>query len=104
VRRGVAYLRRAQRPGGGFSQTGSGPANSQSTAFAVMGLIAAEVDPSGLRQDGRSPLNYLAARQAADGHYRYSADSDQTPVWVTGQVLIALSRETLPVSPARRRG
>ena len=32
---------------------------------------------------GRSPLDYLASLQAADGHYRYSRSSDQTPVWVT---------------------
>lgn len=104
ARRGVAFLREAQRPGGGFGQRPGDSPNSQSTAFAVMGLIAAEVDPGGLRKGERSPLSYLAARQAGDGHYRYSADSDQAPVWVTGQVLIALSREALPVSPARRRG
>jgi energy-coupling factor transport system substrate-specific component len=99
ARRGVAFLRDAQRPGGGFGQRRSDSPNSQSTAFAVMGLIAAEVDPGSVRSGGRSPLSYLGARQAGDGHYRYSAESDQTPVWVTGQVLIALSRETLPVSP-----
>jgi energy-coupling factor transport system substrate-specific component len=103
ARRGVAYLREAQRPGGGFGQRAGDPPNSQSTSFAVSGLIAAEVDPAGVRQGGRSPFAYLAARQARDGHYRYSADTDQTPVWVTGQVLIAVSRETLPVSPPRQR-
>jgi hypothetical protein len=68
-----------------------------------MGLVAAEVDPAGVREGGHSPLAYLASRQQRDGHYRYSADSDQTPVWVTSQVLIALGRDTLPLSPPRRR-
>ena len=36
------------------------------------------------------------ARQAGDGHYRYSASSDQTPVWVTGQALLAVRAQGVP--------
>ncbi len=50
----------------------------------------------------RAPLEYLAARQDADGHYRYSASSDQTPVWVTGQVLAATAGDSFPVPPVPR--
>ena len=86
IRRGAAYLRSVQRPGGGFPLAG-GVVNAQSTAYAVQGLVAAGVSPSSVREGGRSPLDYLASVQARDGHYRYSASSDQTPVWVTGQAL-----------------
>jgi hypothetical protein len=60
-------------------------------------LIAADVNPANLRAHGRSPLDYLARLKAADGHYRYSATSDQTPVWVTGQTLMAAKGQALPL-------
>jgi prenyltransferase/squalene oxidase-like repeat protein len=101
-RGGVGFLRTAQRPGGGFALTG-GPVNSQSTAWAVQGLVSAGVSPASLRSGGRSPLDYLASVQARDGHYRYSASSDQSPVWVTGQALLAVSRAAFPISPVPRQ-
>ena len=102
VRRGVAYLRRAQGRDGGFALAGSSASNSQSTAWAVQGLIAAGRNPASVRQHGHSPLDYLAARQAGDGHYRYSSSSDQTPVWVTGQALLAVNRKAFPISTVLR--
>ncbi len=98
---GVSYLRAAQRPGGGFPLNG-GAVNAQSTAYAVQGLIAAGVSPSSVRKGGRSPLAYLASIQAPDGHYRYSSSSDQTPVWVTSQALMAVNGAAFPLSPAPR--
>ena len=102
IRRGISYLRRAQRPGGGFPLNG-GVINAQSTAYAVQGLVAAGVAPSAVRRGGRSPLDYLGSVQAADGHYRYSASSDQTPVWVTAQALLAANGAAFPLSPVPRR-
>jgi hypothetical protein len=102
VRRGISYLRGAQRPGGGFPLNG-GAVNAQSTAYAVQGLLAAGVPPASLRRDGRSPLEYLASVQAGDGHYRYSAASDQTPVWVTAQALLALNGAAFPLRPVSRQ-
>jgi hypothetical protein len=101
IRPGVRYLRNAQRSGGGFALA-SGAVNSQSTAWAVQGLIAARVSPSSVRTGGGSPLSYLAATQARDGHYRYSQSSDQTPVWVTGQALAAVSGKAFPLAPVPR--
>lgn len=103
ARRGLAYLRSVQRPSGGFALGGTGAVNSQSTAWAVQGMLAVGADAGKAWPDGRSALDYLAARQAADGHYRYSASSDQTPVWVTGQVLAAVAGKAFPVSPPPRR-
>ncbi|MGH2981228.1 MAG: hypothetical protein ACRDKV_04185 [Solirubrobacterales bacterium] len=102
ARRGVLFLRRAQRPGGGWALTPSGAPNSQSTAWAIQGLLAAGVDPSTVREGGRSGLIYLAARRAGDGHYRYSSSSDQTPVWVTGQVLAAVKLKSFPLASVPR--
>jgi prenyltransferase/squalene oxidase-like repeat protein len=102
MRGGVSYLRSVQRSGGGFALS-SGPVNAQSTAWAVQGLVAAGASPSGLRKGGRSPFDYLSAVQGGDGHYRYSSSSDQTPVWVTGQALMAVNRAAFPLSPVPRK-
>ncbi len=102
VQRGVSYLRGVQRRGGGFALS-SGPVNSQSTSWAAQGLLAAGVSPASVRSGG-TPLSYLAATQSPDGHYRYSATSDQTPVWVTGQALMAVSGAAFPLSPVARAG
>ena len=52
--------------------------------------------------EAASAPDYLSAQQASDGHYRYSGSSDQTPIWVTGQVLVAASGDSLPVPVAAR--
>ena len=86
------------------SRCSGGGANAQSTAWAVQGLLAAGVSPAKVRKGGRTPFDYLASLQAADGHYRYSRSSDQTPVWVTAQALQAVERAAVPASPRSRGG
>jgi energy-coupling factor transport system substrate-specific component len=99
---GLSYLRKHQRADGGFALGAARGVNSQSTAWAVQGMIAVGADPATISSSGSSALDYLAARQADDGHYRYSESSDQTPVWVTGQVLVAVAGDALPISPPPR--
>ena len=103
ARRGLAYLRKAQRSDGGFPLGGSGAVNAQSTAWAAQGMIAMGTDPAKVVKDGKSALDYLSTQQDADGHYRYSASSDQSPVWVTGQALAATAGQSFPVTPAPRQ-
>lgn len=100
---GVRYLRATQQPGGGFALAGGGSVNAQSTAWAVQGLLAAGSSPRSLRRGGRNPLDYLASVQSADGHYRYSAATDQTPVWVTSQALQAVSAQPFPLPVSTRQ-
>jgi energy-coupling factor transport system substrate-specific component len=100
---GLSYLRQAQRPGGGFPLGGNGSVNTQSTAWAIQGILAAGGDPSSFRRGGKGAPEYLAAQQQSDGHYRYSKDSDQTPIWVTGQVLVAAAGDYYPVPPPARQ-
>ncbi len=102
VRRGLSYLRDAQRPGGGFPLGGNGIVNTQSTAWAIQGIVAAGGDPGSFRRGGKSALDYLAAQQQPDGHYRYSKSSDQTPIWVTSQVIVAAAEKSLPLQPPAR--
>jgi energy-coupling factor transport system substrate-specific component len=100
--RGLSYLRKAQRASGGFPLGGSGGVNSQSTAWAVQGILAVGAKADSVRTDGNSPYDYLAARQTSDGHYRYSSSSDQTPIWATAQVLVAVAGKSFPLTPTRR--
>ncbi len=101
--RAVGYIRGQQDRDGGFTgQPGAG-SNAQSTAFAVQGLLAAGVDPSSVHRDGSpSPLDYLRSLTAADGHVRYARSLDQTPTWVTAEVLMALEGKPLPVAAVPR--
>jgi energy-coupling factor transport system substrate-specific component len=98
-RHAVAYLRRQQDRDGGFPQESGGGSNAQSTAWAVQGLDAVRVSPSSLHRGGPSPLAYLHSLVRSNGAIRYSRESDQTPVWVTGEVLMALQGKPLPVAP-----
>jgi energy-coupling factor transport system substrate-specific component len=102
AQRAVGYLRQVQQPGGGYRLGGNGSLNTQSTAWAVEGLLAAGADPAQFKRGGKSAYEYLEDNQAGDGHYRYSSKSDQTPVWVTGQVLVAASEKYLPLEAAPR--
>lgn len=99
---GLTYLRRHQRPNGGFVTGGNGAVNAQSTAWAVQGMLAVGADPATIREGGSSALDYLAARLADDGHYAYSAESDQTPIWVTGQALAAVAGDSFPIAAVAR--
>ena len=96
---GVAWLRRAQRGGGGYALATNGVVNAQSTAWAVQGLVAAGGGGEAIRR----ALDHLARLRASDGHYRYSRSSDQTPVWVTAQALVAVERRPFPLAAVARR-
>ena len=101
--RAVAYLRRQQDRDGGFPSEPGGESNAQSTAWAVQGLLAAGVSPRSLHRGGAvSPIQFLRSLTAGDGHVRYARNSDQTPVWVTGQALMALEGKPLPLAPVAR--
>jgi energy-coupling factor transport system substrate-specific component len=99
---GLVYLEKAQLKGGGFPLGGNGAINTQSTAWAIQGILAAGGDPASFRRGGASAPEYLAKHQAGDGHYRYSNGSDQTPVWVTGEVLVAAAEDHYPIPPPAR--
>jgi hypothetical protein len=91
IRRGLAFLRRFQNADGGFALTRGRGSDSQSTAWAIQAFLAAGKEP------GRKAFAFLARMQRQDGSYRYSARYAITPVWVTAQVLPALSRKPFPL-------
>jgi energy-coupling factor transport system substrate-specific component len=102
--RAVAYIRGQQDRDGGFPSMPGAGSNAQSTAFAVQGLLAAGVDPGVLHRRGApSPVDYLRSLIAADGHVRYSRSADETPVWATGEAMMALDGRALPIAAVARR-
>jgi energy-coupling factor transport system substrate-specific component len=103
--RAVAYLIAHQNQDGGYPLEPGSDSNAQSTAFAVQALVAAGRNPAAVTRGGsRSPLGYLHSLVAPDGSVRYSRTSGQTPVWVTGQALLALASRPFPIAaPPRAR-
>jgi hypothetical protein len=97
LRDGARYLISTQKGDGGWTLAG-GVTNSQSTAWAVQGLLAA--GGSGAAVSGG--VSYLSRRQASDGHYAYSPSSDQTPVWVTAQAVTGVARKPFPLAAVSR--
>jgi MYXO-CTERM domain-containing protein len=97
--RAVAWLRANQNDDGGFGQFRGRSSNAQSTAYAVQGLLAAGAGGGTLLR----ALGYLRGLQRADGSVSYSSASNQTPVWVTAQALMALERKPLPIAAVARR-
>jgi energy-coupling factor transport system substrate-specific component len=91
IPRALAYLRRRQNRDGGFElQPGRG-SDAQSTAWAIQAFLAARRNP------GRRAFAYLRRLRRADGSFRYSTRYPATPVWVTSQVIPALSRKPFPL-------
>jgi hypothetical protein len=96
--RAVVYLRRQQDGDGGFASEPGGGSNAQSTAWAIQGLDAAGVSPDGLHRRGaRSPVAYLHSLISPSGAVAYARGNPQTPVWVTGEALMALEGKPLPL-------
>jgi energy-coupling factor transport system substrate-specific component len=95
---GSRWLRRAQHGDGGFALATNGVVNAQSTAWAVQGLLAAGEGERAVRR----AIGKLERLRADDGHYRYSGSSDQTPVWVTAQALLAVEERAFPLGAVAR--
>lgn len=91
----LGFLDRARSRDGGFPLVPGQKPNSQSTAWAIQGLIAAGEDHS-------AASRWLHARVAPGGRVSYAPGSVQSPVWVTSQALMALAGKTLPIAAPPR--
>ena len=91
IKHGLRFLRRCQNKDGGFAVSPATDSNAQSTAWAIQSLLAARKDP------GKAAFRYLKKLQRSDGSFRYNRRYVTTPVWVTAQVLCALSRKPFPL-------
>jgi len=91
IRRAVTALRTFRNRDGGFSLTKGRASDAQSTAWAIQALLSAGERP------GKAPFRFLARLRRSDGSYRYSVRYGATPVWVTAQVIPALTGRPFPL-------
>jgi energy-coupling factor transport system substrate-specific component len=107
---GLFYLRHhGLQKGGGFPIGGNGAVNTMSTAWAIQGILAVGGSPDSFRRGSVSAPEYLARNQREVGSYRYanpdqtaSEVANQTPVWVTGEVLVAAAGKHYPIAAVPR--
>lgn len=90
IRRAVVALRTFQARDGGFALTRGREPDVQSTAWAIQALLSAGAQP------GKAPFRFLSRLRRSDGSYRYSVRYGATPVWVTAQVIPALTGRPFP--------
>jgi prenyltransferase beta subunit len=102
-RRAVGFIRAAQNRDGGFPSEPGGSSNTQSTAWAVQGLIAAGVNPARVSTHGSpSPLHYLRSLVTHSGAIDYARGVSLTPVWVTAEAIVALDGKPFPLHPLKQ--
>ncbi|MBC7104542.1 MAG: S-layer homology domain-containing protein [Firmicutes bacterium] len=89
VQRAVECLRRMQLPDGGFAGWGV-DANAESTAMALVGLVAAGKNPLAGGWPGPDPLKALFAYRLEGGAFAHVADGPPDPM-ATRQALLALA-------------
>lgn len=90
----TAYLASQQRADGGWAGQGSaGKTNSNSTALAWQGLLAAGQDPQNTpwQRGSADPLTVLLSLQGPDGAFVYSATQTESRLLATLDALQALS-------------
>jgi prenyltransferase beta subunit len=104
VQKGIAYLRAAQNPDGGFPEyPGNLESNAASTCWAVQAIWAAGQNPESWRTaSGEEPLGYLESLQEPDGHIRWKRKQDLNGVWMTAYCAPAFAGHAWPFPAAPR--
>ncbi len=99
IKNAVQYLRNVQEPSGGFNYGYYSESNLASTAWVVQALCAAGIDPETVTTNGNSPIDYLLSLQQADGSFKYTAYTTDSPVSMTARAVAALSGKPYPILP-----
>ena len=97
----VDFLANAQNDDGGFGMNSSDTSNTASTAWALSAINSMNADVNFYKPTGLSPIDYLDARQHADGYFFFdetSTSADQFTQYTTSYTAIALSGKYYPVS------
>ncbi|MDO5846019.1 MAG: helical backbone metal receptor [Methanocorpusculum sp.] len=97
ITKALAFLRSIQEPTGGFNYGYYSESNLASTAWVIQALCAAGIDPASVTSSGRSPVDYLLSLQQADGSFKYTAYTTDSPVSMTARAVAALTGKPYPV-------
>jgi len=102
VQSGLDYIAANQDPAGGFG-SGWGPANSQSTSWAICAIMAAGQNPTSedwTTESDNNPVDYLLSLQdETDGFFYYAAGDSRSPQWETAYAIPALLGIPHPIIP-----
>ena len=93
VTRAVAFLRTRQRHDGGW--LGAAGENTNSTALAIQGLLAAGRGSAAVQAAVRRAIRFLARRQNGNGGFGISAASPKSDILASTQAVPAIYRATL---------
>jgi hypothetical protein len=95
----LSYARQQEQDNGGFTSGFGGTTNVESTALVVQAIAAAGQDPAAAawRQGGRTPLDYIVSKQAANGSFYHFGITVSVPLLSTSQAVMGLVRRPLPV-------
>lgn len=107
VEEGIAYLRGAQNPDGGFPEFPGNPeSNVASTAWATQAIWAVGDNPESWRSGSgeaiEEPLDYMESLQQPDGHIRWKRSQDLNGIWMTAYSSVALGGQTWPIPEVPR--
>jgi prenyltransferase beta subunit len=93
VTRAIAFLRTRQRRDGGW--LGAAGENTNSTALAIQGLLAAGSRSAAVQAGVRRAMRFLARRQNGNGGFGISAASPKSDILASTQAVPAIYRATL---------
>jgi hypothetical protein len=98
----LAFLKNGQVAGGGFVYDPAAPENgadANSTAYALMALVAAGEDPTAdaWQVDGENAVDFLVSLQAADGSIEWQAGTGPN-LLATAQAATALLGRSFPLA------
>lgn len=96
ISRASDFVRARQNPDGGFPAVAGARSNAQSTGLGLIAVRMAGGSRLGPQTpDGITPTHYLASLQLSNGSLEYTQNLRTTPVWVTSQALLGLTRPAL---------
>jgi hypothetical protein len=108
IQAGLAFMKTVQNADGGFyyQDFNGQPADSDSnsTAYAIMAILAAGQEPSAWTKGSNDPVTFLLSQQLGDGSFQYQNAYPVSNIVATDQAITALLGKHYPLpgtSPAQ---
>lgn len=102
IKKAIQFLRDVQEPTGRFKYGYYSESNLASPVWAIQALCAAEVNPTTITNNGKSPIDYVLSLQQVDGSFKYTEYVVDSPIGMTGRAVPALTGKPYPVLPGQK--